>query len=183
MDTIKGNELYLINQSGDVYTTIRGRMMKPNNNAGYLQVFLSGRWHYIHRLVAAQYLTNPDCLPWINHKDGNKANNNVNNLEWSSISANIQHAVDTGLKRRISGADHWRTGKKLTNVTKTLMSDKKKGELHPKFKGYYITPAGKFASSGDAAKALGTNNKNVIRRCNSLKWKHLGYSFESVDKL
>lgn len=46
---------------------------------------------YVHRLVAAAFIPNPDNLPMVNHKDGNKQNNNVNNLEWSNKSLNALH--------------------------------------------------------------------------------------------
>lgn len=52
----------------------------------------------VHRLVGEAFLDNPDGLPQINHKDGNKRNNDVSNLEWASASQNVQHAFDTGLK-------------------------------------------------------------------------------------
>ena len=51
-----------------------------------------------HRLVAEHYLENPDNLPMVNHKDGNKINNHISNLEWCTCSQNTRHAFDTGLR-------------------------------------------------------------------------------------
>lgn len=57
----------------------------------------SGReqYFYIHRLVAQAFLPNPDNLPEVNHKDGNKENNTSDNLEWVSRQGNIDHALRT----------------------------------------------------------------------------------------
>lgn len=69
---------------------------------GYMNVKLSKdgviQKFKVHRLVALAFIANPDNLPEINHKDGNKANNCINNLEWTTRSQNMKHAYDTGLK-------------------------------------------------------------------------------------
>lgn len=51
----------------------------------------------IHRAVAGTFIPNPESLPEVNHKDGNKLNNHVTNLEWVTGLANIQHALENGL--------------------------------------------------------------------------------------
>lgn len=51
----------------------------------------------IHKIVAEAFIDNPNNKKCVNHKDGNKANNNVSNLEWVTHSENTQHAFDNGL--------------------------------------------------------------------------------------
>lgn len=58
---------------------------------------------YVHRLVAIAFLPNPDCLPQVNHRDGDKSNNAVENLEWCSKSENCQHALSAGLYESAKG--------------------------------------------------------------------------------
>ncbi|MDR2044887.1 MAG: HNH endonuclease [Clostridium sp.] len=54
--------------------------------------------HKLHRLLAAAFLPNPNDFPLVNHKDGNKLNNSLSNLEWRSYSDNLQHAYDFKLR-------------------------------------------------------------------------------------
>lgn len=60
----------------------------------------------IHKAVAESFIDNPDNLPMVNHKDGNKLNNHVSNLEWCTNAENIQHAYDNSLKFAIRGEDN-----------------------------------------------------------------------------
>lgn len=74
------------------------RILKPfTNSSGYLQVslFKNGKKKnfYVHRLVAEAFLPNPDNLPCVNHKDEDKTNNNVNNLEWCNCRYNVNYGT------------------------------------------------------------------------------------------
>ena len=68
---------------------------------GYFAVCLSKNntsdWKRVHIIVAKNFIPNPENKPQVNHIDGNKFNNNVNNLEWVTHQENCQHAWDTGL--------------------------------------------------------------------------------------
>lgn len=79
---------------------IYGGWLTPRlGNAGYLQVRLGDRLLLVHRVVALAWVPNPHGHRYVNHKDGNKLNNDYLNLEWCTASENELHAHRTGLHR------------------------------------------------------------------------------------
>ena len=78
--------------------------MKTWDNHGYQAVELCVDNHRytvgVHRLVALAFIPNPDNKPEVNHKDRNRSNNNVDNLEWVTASENVAHAYRNGVKPR-----------------------------------------------------------------------------------
>ena len=86
-------EGYLIGKNGDVYSQRRNIILSPRlDKDGYLEVSLMvGKdtvSKTVHRLVADAWLPNPKKLPYVNHKNGNRDDNRVENLEWVSVSEN-----------------------------------------------------------------------------------------------
>lgn len=82
----------------------KGRILSPNiNNSGYLYLCLcNGKKHWyakVHRLVALAFIPNPNNLPEVNHKDGNKLNCCVDNLEWCNHSSNHKHSYKMRLSK------------------------------------------------------------------------------------
>lgn len=93
---ITNYENYLIYDDGNVFNTNTNKMLCGSiGENGYKYYRLSKnnikKMFYAHRLVAEAFLENPNNLPIVNHKDGNKLNNNLNNLEWVNYSDNIKH--------------------------------------------------------------------------------------------
>ena len=88
---------YEITTDGEVYRN--GRQLKSwDNGRGYLILRIGEKTKAVHRLVAEVFLRQVEGLTEVNHKDGDKKNNHVSNLEWCSRSQNIQHAYDNELR-------------------------------------------------------------------------------------
>lgn len=100
---IEGYEgLYSIDRNGRIYSHKRNKYLslKPASINGYVQVVLykdgKVRMFGVHRLVAKTFIPNPNDLPVVNHRDNNRANNRVDNLEWCTQKENVHHAIAEG---------------------------------------------------------------------------------------
>lgn len=116
----------------------------------------------IHRLVAETFIPNPENKPQVNHKNGNKLDNNINNLEWCTISENTQHSFDNGLQPKLYGLDN-----KIT---------KYKIEVYSFYTGVYVTTLiGK-----QALKDFGLDQSSVWQCLNGKIKKHKGFTFKKI---
>jgi hypothetical protein len=95
---IQGFSNYQINIDGIIRNAISGKILsqKPDS-AGYPRVFITSdlgkrRGMLVHRLMAIEYISNPDNKPCVNHIDGTKSNNDLSNLEWCTHKENTRHA-------------------------------------------------------------------------------------------
>ena len=103
---IKGYEgKYDVSNFGRVRSYYKGLHIKTQriNNCGYcyVKLYVKGKRQKmarVHRLVAEAFIPNPDNLSDVNHKDMNKTNNHVSNLEWSSHRGNVKHSYMNGRK-------------------------------------------------------------------------------------
>ena len=95
---------YLCNEKGEIYSLLSAKIMKTHNDKdGYQCLRMTiekGKAVTVkaHRLIAQTFLPNPENKQYVNHKDGNKKNNAISNLEWCTAKENANHAIKTGLK-------------------------------------------------------------------------------------
>ncbi len=141
----------------------KGQLLKPRiDHKGYARVCLSkngkGKHFRIHRLVALTFILNPNNLPQVNHKTGNKLQNNIENLEWITNLDNMRHAWKNGLKNNdfIRGENH----------PKAILTS----DLVRKIKQDYIPR--KFGPK-TLAKKYGVARSNVKNIVLGKTWKHL----------
>ena len=99
--------LYEVSNMGNVRNVRRNTLLRFSKNQGYIQVYLYKNGirtgFKVHRLVALTFIPNPDNLPQVNHKDEDKTNNSVDNLEWCDHKYNINygHRTENAINTRV----------------------------------------------------------------------------------
>lgn len=148
-------EKYAISNYGNIRNNITGRILKlRQNHKGYLKtnISINGKLKTIfpHRLVAEAFLENPNNLPMVNHKDENKKNNNVDNLEWCDDKYNVNY-----------GTSQERKAQKQRKIVY-------KYDLENNFIEKYI-------STREAAKSVNGSSVGICRVCNNQRKTYKGY--------
>lgn len=132
---------------------------------GYMKTMLpyGGRWKTvkIHRLVACAFIPNPNGLPQVNHKDGNKANNAVNNLEWITNYENAHHALKNGLFAN------------SINAVRKTNEARKKAVVATDAQGNQTV----FSSINEASRAVSVSRRYVQAVLKGNKKRASGYTF------
>lgn len=131
---INGYTNYEIDTEGNIYNLNTKKYLKGSiGEHGYKYYRLSKegkkKMFYAHRLVAETFIPNENNLPVVNHIDGNKLNNNVNNLEWVTYSENTQH---------------WKDTTKITRKATVYYTEDLPGEEWISYSNYYISNKGRI---------------------------------------
>lgn len=168
---IEGFEDYHISNLGRVKSfkmDIEGKILNLNmTKQGYYHVILytNGveKGMKVHRLVAKAFIPNPENKPQVNHIDGNKSNNLMSNLEWSTVSENQLHALGLGLATSTKGVNHGRS-----KLTEEQVID--------------ILNKGKYDTFLKIGKDYGVSRKTIEQILKREKWTHIeGYEPINVN--
>lgn len=134
---------------------------------GYLHIQLANKeikkCVYIHRVVAEVFIPNPDGKTQVNHKNGNPADNRVNNLEWCTTSENILHSF----------AELGRQGSQIGNTGAN--SPHHKGVMQYSKSGCFVQ---KYDSIKQAAESAGVTSAAIIRACKNFEMSSGGYRWK-----
>lgn len=165
---IKDFDGYFINIQGQVKSTRNCRGKKEiilkccENTSGYktVNLYKNNKCYTktLHRLIMKTFKKNPNNYPCINHKDGNKFNNNIGNLEWCSYSHNNKEAYKLGLKDfRVKE----KKVKQLTRDNNVIKSWKSLNEIY---------------------RQLGYSKGNICQVCNSKRKSAYGYIWKYIEE-
>lgn len=139
------------------------------------------RKHFtIHRLVASAFIPNPEGKPEVNHKDGDKFNNHVSNLEWVTMQENQRHAWENGLKEksRIMSAKRGKSEKTISRLSQYNDQRKKPIISHCIATGEEKT----FSTQREAARAINGDQGNIQKVLKGKAKQHKGYAFRYAEE-
>lgn len=189
MAPIKGFSHYEIDEQGRVYSRISNRELHPSlDNNGYAGVELISdegisKRILVHRLVALAFIPNPNNYPIINHKDENKRNNNVDNLEWCTYKYNVNYGNCQKKIREAKERSGFYQTERLKDIARKNGSKVSKPVLQFTKEGEFVAS---YPSGAAAARATGCDHSHILECCHGRRYKTAGgyvWKFERSEDL
>lgn len=172
---IKGYEgQYQVSNLGNIRNS-KGKILKDRfDKDGYKKVTLckdgNKKTYRVHRLVLETFKANPDNKPQINHRNEDKTDNRLNNLEWSTPKENSNYGTRTA-----RSVETKRKNGYYNELAKT-------NKLNAPKKVLCITTGKVYESAHEAARDLNLNNSTITQCCKGKRPQHKGYQFKYYDK-
>jgi len=153
---------YEVSNLGRVYSYKYNRFLSMYiNNTGYYTTQLGHnkktRSFLVHRLIMLAFIPNPENKRTVNHKDGNKLNNSLDNLEWATYKENFKHGIDTQLIIRARGE----------KIGCAKLTEKDVKEIRYKFNN------NKNIIQAELARQYNVGHATIWRVVNNKNWKHI----------
>lgn len=159
---------YSVSTEGEVRKDTTNYILSQSSQQDYkfVGLIINGKQKRmrVHRMVALTFIDNPDNKPYVNHINGNRSDNNVENLEWVTPSENTQHAVDTGL---------FKSGRKRAVIQYNLNGEQ----------------MATFESASEAARQTGGSQSKITMCCrrqrdsaNDYQWRYYD-DIQDVQKI
>lgn len=159
---------YFVHKNGTITDSSGSQLKQYQTKNGYMQVSMKLNGKYVkklvHRLVAEAYLPNKENKPCVNHKDGNKNNNSVENLEWCTYSENELHSHRVLGKK--TNEEH------LKKMWETHINNSSKKVVQSTMDGQCVNV---FDSMAEASKSTGISQGNISECCRKKRKKAGGF--------
>ena len=153
---------YSVSTEGEVRKDTTNYILSQSSQQDYkfVGLIINGKQKRmrVHRMVALAFIDNPDNKPYVNHINGNRSDNNVENLEWVTPSENTQHAVDTGL---------FKSGRARAVVQYNLNGEQ----------------MATFESATEAARQTGGSQSKITMCCRGQRDSANGYQWRYYDDI